>query len=435
MTIAIIGGGLTGLTAGYELTKAGHQVSVFEKDRFLGGLAHGFKQPGWDWSLEAAYHHFFTNDAALINLAKEIGLTDRILISRPVTSTYYNGNMSQLDSPMNLLTFSQLPVLARIRTGMMLAYCKATPFWQQLEKVTAESWIKKWGGMAAWKIIWEPLLYGKFNEYAPKVAASWFWARIKKRTASLGYFQGGFQTFVDRLAQQIIKAGGSIHTDFQIENIIKSAKTDLFQIKPTGNNTALPAGRQEFDKVLLTIPTPVAAKIINMPKSYFTASLAIPHLWAQTLILETDAPILDNVYWLNINDRSFPFLAAVAHTNFMDKKHYGNHHLTYFGNYLPDNHRFLKFTKEQLLKEFLPFINRIRPNRTSKFELRNSYLFTVPFAQPVHELHYSQRAPKLETPVGGLYLANLDSIYPLDRGTNYAVELGQKAAGKIITSR
>jgi protoporphyrinogen oxidase len=164
--------------------------------------------------------------------------------------------------------------------------------------------------------------------------------------------------------------------------------------------------------------------------------MAIPHLWAQTLILETDEPILDKIYWLNINDRNFPFLAAVAHTNFMDKKNYNGHHLTYFGNYLPDNHPYLTMDKEQLLKEFLPYIEKLNPNFRSHSSpsSRNSlqsYLFTTPFAQPVHELNYSKRAPKLETPVNGLYLANLDSIYPWDRGTNYAVEMGQKAASRI----
>jgi protoporphyrinogen oxidase len=499
MNVAIIGGGLTGLSAAYTLTKSGHTVTVFEKAPFLGGLAHGFKAKNWDWTLESAYHHFFTNDETLITLAKEIGLTDDIIISRPITSTlipfvYRNATRAvslknfsgftsersntsddkpthfakelkpgenfsndlsastktnedgskfsfttlafqifQLDSPISLLKFNQLPFVDRIRTGMLLAYCKITPFWQPLEKVTTEVWLKKWGGTPAWKIIWEPLLYGKFGTYADKVAASWFWARIKKRTTNLGYFRGGFQIFTDQLSAKITKSGGLIYTDFPIESIVKSAKTGKFQIKPTVNQPKYESlVNEQFDQVLLTTPTPIAAKLINIPKSYFTASLAIPHLWAQTLILETDEPILDKIYWLNINDRSFPFLACVAHTNFMDKKHYGGHHLTYFGNYLPDNHPFLKMNKEKLYKEFEPYIKRLSANNHLPFTVYQSYVYTVPFAQPVHELHYSKRAPKMETPIPGLYLANMDSIYPWDRGTNYAVELGLKAAEKIL---
>ena len=62
MKIAIIGGGFTGLSAAYEFLKTGHQVDIFEKEPYLGGLAHGFKMPNWDYHLEASYHHFFTND-------------------------------------------------------------------------------------------------------------------------------------------------------------------------------------------------------------------------------------------------------------------------------------------------------------------------------------------------------------------------------------
>ena len=169
-----------------------------------------------------------------------------------------------------------------------------------------------------------------------------------------------------------------------------------------------------FDKTLFTGPTP---------------NSSIPHLTAQTLILETKEPILKDVYWLSITDRSFPFLAAVAHTNFMDKEHYGGHLLTYFGNYLPANHPYLSMTKEKLLKEFLPFIRCLSHN--SLFTIHNSFLFTAPFAQPVHELRYSSRAPKLETAIPNVYLANMDSVVPWDRGVNYAIALGQKAASLI----
>lgn len=136
------------------------------------------------------------------------------------------------------------------------------------------------------------------------------------------------------------------------------------------------------------------------------------------------------VYWLNIMDRSFPFLAVVAHTNMIDKKYYGGHHITYFGNYLPSGHPYLSMTKDQLLNIFLPFIKRLNPSFLTSSVIGHTSFLGL-FAQPVHELHYSRRAPKLETPIPGIYLANMDSIYPWDRGTNYAVELGVRAARLI----
>ena len=70
--IAILGGGLTGLTAGYFLAKKNYQVTIFEKGKILGGLASGFKKTGWQWYLDYAYHHIFSNDNEIINFSKEI---------------------------------------------------------------------------------------------------------------------------------------------------------------------------------------------------------------------------------------------------------------------------------------------------------------------------------------------------------------------------
>ena len=426
MKIAIIGGGFTGLTAAYELVKTGHNVTLFEKEKTLGGLAIGFRAPGWEWSLEKGYHHLFTNDRDIIDLLGELKLGDALIIKRPITANYTANGVYQMDSPGNLLSYPELSLASRLRTAALLAGIKLNPFWQPFEFVTAETLFENIGGKETWKHLWEPLVVGKFGDYAGTVAASWLWARIKKRTTELAYIAGGFQTLVDALEKEIRIKGGTILTGVPIDRIVLK-------------NLSFGIGHGVFDKVLLTVPTPVIAKLVPDLTDSLSEALTIPHLHAQTLILETKEPILKDVYWLNILDRTFPFLAVVAHTNFMDKKHYGGHHVTYFGNYLPTGQMYLSMTKDQLLKEFLPYIRKLNPLLNSKFLILNSFLFVGPYAQPVHQLHYSRRAPKLDPPAGGripnLYIANLDSIYPWDRGTNYAVELGKRAADQIIGAK
>jgi len=422
MKIAIIGGGLTGLTAAYELVKQGHQVTVFEKDATLGGLANGFRKKGWDWSLEQAYHHLFTNDTTIINLIKELRLEHKLIVKRPITANFYHGAIYQFDSAMNLLQFPHLSVIDKIRTGALLAILKINPFWRPLEWVTAKQLFLALGGKRAWETIWEPLMIGKFGTYSDSVAASWLWARIKKRTPKLYYIEGGFHTLITKLERTIKQHGGKIFTGTFVNKIEKNHSSFIIHYSVLGIH------HSSFDRILLTVPTPIAAKLF--PHSSFiihhSSLLTIPHLHAQTLILETKEPILKDVYWLNILDRSFPFLAVVAHTNFMDKKYYDGHQLTYFGNYLPEGHRYLSMNARQLLKEFLPFIHRLSPDL--KFEILNLKLFVGMYAQPVHQIHYSQKIPPVNTPIPGIYLANMDFIYPWDRGTNYAVDLGQKAA-------
>jgi protoporphyrinogen oxidase len=417
MNIAIIGGGLTGLTAAYELTKRGHKVTLFERDKELGGLANGFRKNNWNWFLEKSYHHLFTNDNTIVSFMGELGIRDKLILKRPITANLVNGGMYQLDSPIHLLRFPGLSMIDKLRTGALVAFCKIYPFWQTLEGVTAKQLFTTVGGAAGWRVIWEPLMTGKFGQYDSSIAASWLWARIKKRTPSLYYIEGGFHTLITTLEKTIIKQGGKILLHTSVSSI-KSLS--------------------DFDKILLTVPSSVAQTIV--PQLQITP---IPHLTAQTLILETDTPILKDVYWLNITDRTFPFLAVVAHTNFMDMAHYGNRHLTYIGNYLPPDHPYLALNKEQLLKTFLPYIKRLtgdlRPaSPAGRFTIYDLRLFTAPFAQPVHQINYSKRAPRIlpahagESTVNNVYLANMDSIYPWDRGTNYAVELGQKAAAAMI---
>lgn len=422
--VAIIGGGFTGLTAAYRLTREHRDVTVFERDPVLGGLAHGFTMPDWKWSLEFAYHHVFTSDTAILSLMQHSGYGHGILIKRPITATLINGNAYQLDSPLSLLQFSALPFIDRIRTGLMAGFCKFNPFWQPLENVTAKGFFPTLCGKKSWQTLWEPLLVGKFGSYADSVAASWLWARLHARTTELVYISGGFQAFIAHLASEIQRQHGKIHTKTEVQSIRPSAKGFTVTVR---NKTTL------YDQVLVTTPTPIAAGLIPaLSREWLKPALQIPHLSAQILILETEQPILKNIYWLNINDRSYPFLAAVAHTNFISPEYYGGHHLTYFGNYLPPDHPYFSYSKEKMIKLFMPYIQSLQPDRSARCSIINSYLFAGPYAQPVQQTNYSKKAPLLTTPIPNLYLANMDSIYPWDRGTNFAVQLGNTAASKIL---
>ncbi|MCL4360202.1 FAD-dependent oxidoreductase [Patescibacteria group bacterium] len=423
MRIAIIGGGMTGLSAAYELTGKGHSVMLFEKNAVLGGLAAGFKEANWSWPLEQSYHHWFTNDRAMLTLLRDIGLSEKIILKRPVTATLWHDLPYQLDSGRHLLLFPALSPVDKVRTALLLGLLKLNPFWQPLESLSAQSLIRIVGGNEAWRVIWEPLLQGKFGGYSNLVAASWFWARIHKRTSRLMYLSGGFQTLINTLERRIQSSGGVISANCVVTKVFPEKRSGSF-ILTTNRN-----GRHTADRILLTVPTAIAARLL--PLSYPTP---IPHLHAVTLVLETKQPIMRRTYWLNITDRSYPFLAVVAHTNFIDKRHYGNHHITYVGNYLPQDHPLLSVSAQQLFRAYVPSLKRLTP-RFSETSVVSMHRFIGYAAQPVHELHYSRRAPTLATPIPGIFLANLDSIYPWDRGTNYAVELGKNAARAIDAAR
>jgi protoporphyrinogen oxidase len=424
MKIAVIGGGFTGLSAAYTLTKSGHQVAVFEKDSHFGGLAWGYRKSGWEWPLETFYHHIFYGDRDILELVAELGLSGQIIKRRPLTVTQSGDAYFPLDSPASLLSFPGLPLSDKIRTGLLLGILKLNPFWQPLESYSARDLFPALGGQTAWKVIWDPLLSGKFGNYAPEISAAWFWARIKKRTSALIYFSGGFQKIIDALTLAISQNHGRLFLNTEINKI--QAFDGKISLSINGKT-------QQFDKILFTGPTSILAKLAPfMPEGYLHPLLEIPHLSAQILVIESPQPILKEAYWLNITDRSYPFLALVQHTNFIDKKFYGGKHIAYIGNYFPDTHPFLKKTATKLFELFLPYLKKI--NRSFNYETHttNYELFTATNAQPVHLRHYSRIAPRFITPIPNLYLANMDSIFPWDRGTNYAVKLGRDAAFCVI---
>lgn len=401
MKIAIIGAGFVGLSAGYELTKKGHRVTIFEGGDKVGGLAVGIKDKKWDWSLEKFYHHFFTNDKAIISLADEIGV--KKIISTPKTNSFIFGKEIQLDSPISLMKFLYLSIFDRIRMGIGLFLFKMIHDGTFLEKWTTDKALPLILGRKGYELVWKPLLSAKFGPFTEEVNLAWFWARVFKRTTSLGYFEGGFQALAEKLADKIRSKGGRIILNKKV------------------SSSEYLVSRDRFDAWVITVPAPLVDKLIG-PKIKWPK---INYLWGQTMVLELDRSLMRG-YWLNILEKDWPFLVAVEHTNFMDKKNYGGNVLVYLGNYLPDGDKRLLLDDEELLKLYLPFIKKINPDFTDDW-IKKMYRFKEPFAQPVFKTGYSEQRPEIRCD-DKIIVANMSMVYPWDRGTNYAVEMGRDVA-------
>jgi len=426
MKIGIIGAGFTGLAAAFYLSKKGHSVTLFEKDKKPGGLAIGYKEEGWDWTLEAHYHHWFTNDENVLNLAKEIN--HNVIIKRPKTSSFVDGKIYQLDSPISLLKFPRLNIINRIRMGASLALLRYNPIWKPLENFYAKPYLKNSMGNSAYKKIWEPLMTNKLGKYADRVSLAWFWARIYKRTESLAYPEGGFLNFAQHLEKEIEKRGGKFHYNTEVKNLSSNKSPQIiFSIANTQPQT------EDFDKVIVTLPLSLFVKIApSLSKNYIEQSKKFINIGAMNLVLRLKKQFFkDGTYWLNMCDLKSPILAVVEHTNFMDKKFYNNEHLLYLGNYMETTDKRFMMDAKDLLKLYDPWLKKINPN----YQLSTiSYqLFRAPFAQPIVTPKYSKIVPSFTTPLNNVYLANIQQVYPWDRGTNYAVELGMKIS-ELITS-
>lgn len=378
MNIAIIGGGLTGLVAAYRLScKKGYKVTVFEKEKELGGLMSGFEINGTN--LEKAYHHIFKTDKEIINLIKELGLQSKLKWHESSIGLYYDKKLYPFVTPMDLLKFKPLGLIDKLKLGLVGIYLQKTKNYKKFIDKTAVDWMRKYCGEKNYKIIWEPLLRGKFHQYYDKISMAWLWARIHTRAGSdecLGYMDGGFEQIIEKLAEKVeIKVGQA--QDLPLRN---------------------------FDLIIDTTP-----------------SKNIDYLGAITVVFSSKQN-LSKYYWHNINDLQSPFLAFIQHTNLVDKKNYKNEHIYYLGTYIPHDHKYFSIKDELIYKEFFDYLKKIFPNFDEK-QITLKYIFRLKNAQHIVDTKYKVENYKVRD---NLYRANFSQIFPEDRGMNFAVREGDK---------
>lgn len=420
MKIAIIGAGITGLSAAYELSKKRHKVTIFERSEVPGGLGTYIKVK--NNYIERYYHHFFQSDNLIIELAKELKIDNKLKFYKAKTGVYCENRIYPFSTPFDLLRFSPLSFLDRIRCGLATGFLKFLPFsLYPLDKTPAEKWIKKYEGEKVYEKIWGPLLEGKFSKYSGKISALWLWGRIADRSPKLGYFDGSVKILFDALLAKLKKKGCKIMLGAQIESIEKDKDGVIIK----GKNI-----EEIFNKVIITTVSPIANFLIKseLPQSLRSHLKSIDQLGAICLILELKHSI-QSQYWLNLCDKKSKVLVMVEHTNMIDKKYYGGRTLVYLANYIHrDDPRFIT-SDEEIIKEYTQILKSINSNYKDSWILK-SYISRVPRAQTIFSTGALKTLPPFKL-ADNIYMANIDQMYPHDRNLDQGIELGKKVAAMI----
>ncbi len=436
MKIGIIGAGAAGLAAAYALGKRGHQARVYERAPFLGGQASTFDVGGA--RLERGYHHWFTSDTDIIALTQEIGLGDQIRWIDSKVGTLHDGRIYNFVTPLDLLKYRPLSLKDRVRLGLTTLYLQRKHDWRDYEKITAAEWLRKHAGRSAYEKFWEPMLRGKFGDaHYGKVSMAWIWGKVQTRVKSrgksmvkekLGYPLCSFGAIFEALAEKIREQGGEVHTSAAVQRIVvENGRGAGMEIALAGAEPRV----EDFDAIIATTPSYIFPRLVPpLPDAYLKKLTSVSYMAAVLIVLVLDRP-LSRVYWLNVADRSIPFVAVIEHTNFIEPSHYGGKHIVYLSNYLTTSHPLYRMTHEELLQEYLPHLRKINPAFDLSW-IETSYHHRVDAAQPIITTNYSARIPEHRTPIKNVYLANTTQIYPEDRGTNYSVRMGNHVAELVM---
>jgi protoporphyrinogen oxidase len=450
--IAVIGAGVAGLVAAHRIGAAGHEVDVYERWPGLGGQA-ATLDVGGGHRLERYYHHLFTSDRHIAELFAELGMPDAIEWRPSSVAFFTRGQLHPFVTPLDLLRFRPLSPLARVRMGAaVLALQRFAGDRAPYEQVTARAWIERRMGRQAWDEVWGPLLRGKFGERADRIAMVWLWSKLRLRRSvrgedvrqeRLGYPRDSWEPLFAALARSVTDSGGRVMTDRPAARVERAGAGFAVHAGAPGSfrrghdPRAFDAGGAEsYDRVLATVPNDVFEALLDgglaaeVGEEYLERARGIEYFAALCLLLELDRRF-SPYYWTNVADPALPFVGLIEHTNFVEPERYGGRRFLYIANYLPHGHELLEVDAGALLDRYEPGLRRVNP-AFSRDWVKRCWRHAEPAAQPIVTVGYGDRIPPLRTPAPGLVLANTTQVYPEDRGTNYAVRLGEQAARAVL---
>lgn len=432
--VAIVGGGVAGLMAAWELARLGYEVDLYDASGELGGLASAFDFEGT--RIERFYHFICQSDQTLIETCDRLGLGDRLRWKQTRTAFFYEGRHYPFGSSVDLARFTPLSLTDKLRFGVNVLYSRRFRHWPRLEDQPARDWLIERIGRRAYDVIWDPLLRVKFGAYHGQISAAWMWHRIHRVATSrrslfhrerFGCLEGGSDTLIHALEAQATGAGARIHRRAAVQAIRaeKGRVTGLVVDSGQGRETV------PHDVVICAVPLPVFGRLAPDDRPEYLERIAsIRFIGVVCMILRLREAVSPN-FWLNVHDRRISFNGIIEYSNLYGREAYGGRSILYVPYYLDPSLPRYRFADDELFDEYLEALRLIQP-RFSRSWVESWRVFRAPYAQPICHTGFSAVVPPFETPWEGCYLVESTQLYPADRVISGTLRLAQDVVLRIL---
>jgi protoporphyrinogen oxidase len=428
--VVVIGGGLSGLAASYDLVRAGFHVTLLEGAPDFGGLASSTRIEGVP--VERFYHFICKSDDHLLKLVDEFDLSHKVSWQGARTNFYYQGERFGFGTPFDLLRFSVVPWSGRVRFGLHVLRSKYRKEWRHLDRIPAKRWLIDNLGEKAYDVIWRPLLQVKFGEETDKISAAWMWHRIwrvaNSRASVLepdlyGSLEHGTATLVDPLVDFLRKQPNA-----DVRTSIKAAPLVLRDDKVI----EVRAGDHVFpcDAVVSTAALPSLARLVpDRNDAYFERVRHVRYLGVVCMLISLKQPFSET-FWTNVNDARISFNGIIEQTELNRNLRRRGLNLIYIPFYLPTTSPRYTKSDEDLFREYVPMLKIVNP-RFDESQIKEWHVYRNPYAQPIFETGFLDYMPDHRSPVRGLYVTDSTQFYPEDRTISAAIHQGRKVAAMI----
>ncbi len=434
--VVVVGAGIAGLAAAYRLARAGQQVTVLEASAQCGGLGSAF-----DWqgvALERFYHCLLPNDTHLLPLLNDLGLASQVYW-RPTTFAYLQqGRVFPLNGAADLLAFSPLSVVARLRVGLASLQARRVNV-DGLDDITCEAWLSRLAGPKAYQQFFMPMLRAKFGAHHHQVPALWFWSRLNREKGReperKGYLPGGYRRIAQALVAAIQALGGHVRTGVAVQAIElpmaglltrQPVGLRVHESNPTGQagptpNPVSPRGPAGADtsstvwadRVVYTAPLPLLATLLSGPGAAAALQRLGPVADMQGVVnsvwlLQRS---LSPHYWVAAMDEGLPFQGLVQTSNLIEPQALGGKHLVYLTRYVHRGSAAYAQPDEQVLQADEAALRAQFPALRAR-DIHARWVFRSPHVEPLYSPGFGSRMPATALVPQQLYLATASQVYP-----------------------
>lgn len=422
MNVAIIGAGISGLATAYYLSRAGHNVTVYEKAPEVGGLISTFDFDGL--RLERFYHFLCANDTGYFDLCRDLGLESRLRWKHPRTGFYHDGTLYPFTSPLDLVRFRAIPMTQRLRFGIFAIEARMRGEWRQLDELTAKPWLIDRLGKHTYDVVWHPLLHLKFRELHDTISAAWVWHRIHRVAKSkgrMGYLEGGTALLIDTLLARLAERGVHVRCGMAAESLIMDG----------GRVTGVRFHDHDatYEEVISTLPLSVVAKLLPPGCDDYAARLArVQYVGVTCVVLKLKRPA-SPYFWLNVHDPRVDFNGFIEFTH-LNSFHGQHGHIVYVPYYVATSHSLYTMPEEEIFARTWEQVRIVSPHLHEQ-DLVAHRVFRAPFAQAICPTGFLQTLADTTPPFGGLHLMDSTYLYPEDRTQSGHIIKARELAAKL----
>lgn len=408
--VAVIGGGIGGVTLAYRLAQGGQRVTIYERSNNLGGLATFL--PYGDSRIDRFYHTILTSDLSLQALIHETGVAERMHFTATKQGFYDNGKLYSFTTPVDFLLFPPLNLFQRFRIGLQVIFAQFENDVTKMDSMPVEDWLVRISGRSVYNKVWKPLLRAKFDSEAVDVPATYIWSRLRRMMSTrkgviskemMCYLEGGYYTLIEAIADACDQLGVTVRLNTAIEEII------IENGRAVGVRTN--EGLLHYDAIVSTLQSPILAGLVPGAPQAFQDTLAGQKYLGVLCPLLILKERLTPYYVLNITDESIPFTAVVETTNLIDPMHVGGNHLVYLPKYISPDNEMARWPDEQVKAEWLKHFTRMFPSY-DQTNIREFIVQRARYVEPMCPIGATDQIPTIATPVERLYMSNSAMVYP-----------------------